>query len=55
MSEIKSLMTELLSSGLPSPEAVDELPNQHNPTPTIHPLPAKEKMDKTINKTVGYF
>ena len=42
-------MIELYVSGLPSPEAVDELHNKQNPT--IHPPPAKGKMNITI-KTV---
>ena len=39
---------ELYSSGVPSPEAVDELHNLPNPAPTIHLLPAKGKMDIAI-------
>ena len=41
----------LMSLIVPSPQAVDELHNKPNPTPTIHPLPSTGQMDITI-KTV---
>ena len=40
--------SERYSSGVPSPEALDELHNSPNLAPTIHAQPAKGEMDITI-------
>ena len=37
----------MYNSGVPSPEAVDELHHQPNPAPTIHPLPTTGQTDIT--------